>query len=60
MTLAERMQAKFGKDLPMKGSIFSGKQGLTAKQHEGLRQGPGFKRARDETSIFKELNDMQN
>ena len=60
MSMFERMKLKFGKDMPISSSIFTGKEGLTAKQHEAYKRGPGHKRAPDETNIFKELNQMQN
>lgn len=60
MTLLERMQARLGKDMPMQSSLFSGKMGLTASQHEAFKRGPGVKRAANETTIFNELNAMAN
>ena len=42
MTLRERMAAKFGKDLPMKTSLFTGKDGLTAAQQESKKAGMGL------------------
>ena len=44
----------------MPDSMFTGKQGLTAAQHESKKLGPGHKRKAEETTIFRELNDMAN
>ena len=52
--------ANFDKNMKMPTSLFSGKQGLTAAQHEAKKLGPGQKRGAAETTIFKELNDMAN
>lgn len=61
MTLRERMMADtFNKDMPMKNSILSGKQGLTAAQQQSKKLGLGHKRKAEETTIFKELNDLAN
>merc|ERR1719464_472525 len=54
------MRARFGKDLPVTSSLFSGSEGLTAKQQDAITRGPGHKRAPEETTIFRELNDWQN
>ena len=60
MTLRERMAAKFGKDNMQSSSLFSGKDGLSAAQMESKKLGIGHKRKAEETTIFKELNDMAN
>ena len=60
MTLRERMMANFSKDMKMPTSLFSGKQGLNAAQHEAKKLGGGIKRRADETTIFKELNSLAN
>ena len=54
------MAAKFGKDLPIQSSLLNGRDGLTAAQIESKKLGIGHKRKAEETTIFKELNDMAN
>lgn len=62
MSLKERMAARFGGDIPMKQttSMHTATDNLTAAQREALARGPGHKRAAEETTIFKELQQMAN
>ena len=60
MSLKERMAARFGGDIPMAqaASMHKASDNLTAAQREALARGPGHKRAAEETTIFKELQQM--
>ena len=54
------MAARFGGDIPMAqaASMHKASDGMTAAQREALARGPGHKRAPEETSIFKELQQL--
>ena len=62
MSLKERMAARFGGDIPMMQttSMHAASDNLTAAQREALARGPGHKRTAEETTIFKELQQMAN
>ena len=56
------MAARFGGDIPMMQatSMHKASDNMTAAQREALARGPGHKRAPEETTIFKELQQMAN
>ena len=60
LSLKERMAARYGGDIPMAqaASMHKGSDGLTAAQREAVARGPGHKRAPEETTIFKELQQL--